>query len=78
MISGIVIASIPGKLATVSEAVEALPWAEVFYSDPAGRLVVTLEADGLSDSIERLELLQQIPDILSASLAEYWLEEHEM
>ncbi len=77
MISGVVIASSPDHLAKVREAVAALPWADVFYCDPAGRLVVTVEADGLDDSIERLKLLQQVPDVLSASLAEYWIEEHE-
>ncbi len=78
MISGVVIASVPGNLANAREEVAALPWADVFYSDPAGRLVVTVEADGLDDSIARLEQLQQMPNILSASLAEYRLEEHEM
>jgi hypothetical protein len=29
-------------------------------------------------SIERFEALQQLPKVLSTSLAEYWLEENEM
>ncbi len=78
MISGVVVASRPKHLVALSEAVEAFPWADVFYSDPAGRLVVTVEADGVGDSIERLEVLQQLPSVLSVSLAEYWLEENEM
>ncbi len=77
MISGVVIASRPIHLTEVSEAVEAFSWADVHYSDPAGRLVVTLEADGLDDSIQRLETLQDLPNVLSASLAEYRLEGNE-
>jgi nitrate reductase NapD len=78
VISGVVVASRPEHLAAVTEAVEALPWADVHYSDPAGRLVVTVEADGVAASIERFEALQQLPKVLSTSLAEYWLEENEM
>ncbi len=78
MISGVVVASRPEHLAVVTEAVEAFPWANVHYSDPAGRLVVTVEADGLDEGIERFEMLQQLPAVLSVSLAEYWLEENEM
>ncbi len=78
MISGVVVASRPENLQVVSDAVDALPWADVHYSDPAGRLVVTVEADGIDDSIERVERLQRLPDVLSASLAEYQFEEGEM
>ena len=78
MISGVVVASRPEHLASVAEAVEVLGWADVHYSDPAGRLVVTLEADGVDSSIERLEALQQLPNVLSAALAEYRLEGDEI
>ncbi|MDP6980731.1 MAG: chaperone NapD [Myxococcota bacterium] len=78
MISGVVVASRPENLQVVSDAVDALPWAEVHYSDSAGRLVVTVEADGIDASIERVESLQRLPDVLSASLAEYRFEEGEM
>ena len=78
MISGVVVASRPDHLAALSEVVDALPWADVHYSDAAGHLVVTVEADGLDDSIERLERLQQLPNVLSVSLAEYRLEGDEM
>jgi nitrate reductase NapAB chaperone NapD len=78
MISGVVVASSPRYLAEVREAVEELPWADVFYSDTAGRLVVTLEASGVDDSIERLLALQNLPHVLSASLAEYCIEDDDM
>ena len=77
MISGIVVASRPEHLDVVADAVEAFPWASIHYSDPAGRLVVTLEADGMDDSIARFEALQKLPNVLSASLAEYRLEGNE-
>jgi len=77
MISGVVVASRPEHLGAVTDAVNAFAWAEVHFSDPAGRLVVTLEADGMDDSIARFEKLQKLPNVLSASLAEYQLEGNE-
>lgn len=78
MISGVLLASRPEHLASVSHAVNAMPWAEVHFADPAGRLVVTLEASGVEDSIDRLEQLQRLPNVLSASLAEYRFEGDEL
>ena len=74
MISGVVVTSRPEDVASVTGVLEALEWAEVHYSDAHGRLVVTLEADGVDQSIERFGTLHQIPAILSAALAEYRLE----
>ncbi len=78
MISGVVVASRPEHLVAVTDAVEAFEWADIHYSDPDGRLVVTLEADGMDDSIARFETLQRLPNVLSASLAEYQLEGDEL
>ncbi len=77
MISGVLVASKPEHLAMVTHAVDAIPWADVHYSDPAGRLVVILEADGVDGSIERLEEIQRLPNVLSVSLAEYRFEGNE-
>ena len=77
MISGVVVASRPEHLVGVRGAVEAFPWADVHYTDPAGRLVVTVEAPGIDDSIVRVETLQDLPNVLSAALAEYQFEDGE-
>jgi nitrate reductase NapD len=78
MISGVLVASLPEYLDKVILAVDAIPWADVHYSDPDGRLVVTVEGNGVDDSIERLAELQRLPNVLSASLAEYRLEEDDV
>ena len=71
IISGIVVASRPEHLSEISEEVNSLPWAEVHFSDPAGRLVVTLEASDLDESMDRMKILQALPLVLSAALAEF-------
>ena len=75
IISGIVMASRPEHLAEVSQAVAAISWAEVHFSDPRGRLVVTIEATDLDQSVDRLKELQELPRVLLAELAQYCIEE---
>ena len=78
MISGIVVASRPEDQAEVRREIEALAYADVHYSDPRGRLVVTVEAPGVDASMERLEAIGKIPRVLAVSLAQYCLEEGEI
>ena len=73
-ISGIIVACRREHLAETTDAVNALPWAEVHYTDPDGRLVVTIEAAGVEQSMDRLEQLQGLPRVLMAELAEFVLE----
>jgi nitrate reductase NapD len=75
IISGIVVASRPEHLAEVSQALEAISWAEVHFSDPRGRLVVMIEAADLDQSVDRLKELQALPRVLMADLAQYCIEE---
>jgi nitrate reductase NapD len=75
IISGIVMACRPEHLAEVSQAMETIPWAEVHFSDPRGRLVVTIEAADLDQSVDRLKQLQALPRVLMAELAQYCIEE---
>ena len=78
IISGVVLASRPEHLAEVGQALEAIAWAEVHFSDPRGRLVVTIEAADLDQSADRLKELQEIPRVLMAELAQYCIEEEEL
>jgi len=76
-VSGIVVACRPEHIAETAEVVNALPWAEVHYTDPQGRLVVIVEADDVEASMERLKELQRLPRVLMAELAEFVVEEDE-
>jgi len=71
IISGVVVASRPEHLSEIRDEVNKLPWAEVHFSDPDGRLVVTLEASDLDESMDRMKTLQALPLVLSAALAEF-------
>ncbi|HEY5657391.1 MAG TPA: chaperone NapD [Myxococcota bacterium] len=73
-ISGIVVACRPEDLEATAGAVDALPWADVHYRDPRGRLVVTIEAADVDESVDRLGALQRLPRVLSAELAQYCID----
>jgi len=73
-ISGIVMACRPEDLMATTEAVDGLAWADVHYTDPKGRVVVTIEAEDMDESIERFKQLQGLPRVLSAALAQYCVE----
>jgi len=75
IISGIVMTSRPEHLVEMSQAVEAISWADIHFSDPKGRLVVTIEAADLDQSADRLQQLQELPRVLMAALAQYTIEE---
>jgi nitrate reductase NapAB chaperone NapD len=77
IISGVVVASRPEHLSEISKDVVELPWADVHFSDPKGRLVVTLEASDIEESMEQMKTLQAIPRVLSAALAEFCSDEAE-
>jgi nitrate reductase NapD len=73
-ISGIVMACRPEDLEATASAVDALAWADVHYRDPRGRLVVTIEAADVEESIDRLKALQELPRVLTAELAQYCID----
>ena len=74
-VSGIVMACRPEHLDEMSGVVNGLDWAEVHYTDGGGRLVVTIEAADIHESIERLKELQGLPFAIMAELAEFVVEE---
>jgi nitrate reductase NapAB chaperone NapD len=74
MISGIVVTTNPEGLAEVECEIDALEYADVHYTDPCGRLVVTVEARGIEESMKRVEAIGHVRQVLSVSLAQYCLE----
>ena len=77
MISGVVVASRPEHRGEVEQALCALEWADVHYSDATGRLVVTVEALDVEESMERLQFIQDLDSVLAVSLAEYYMNDDE-
>jgi nitrate reductase NapAB chaperone NapD len=71
VVSGLLLCSRPEHLEQVADAVQALPWAEVRDVDPAGRLLVITEADGIEQGMDRMKELRALPGVVVAELAEF-------
>jgi len=74
-VSGIVMACRPEHLDEMSGVVNGLDWAEVHYTDSGGRMVVTIEAPDIDESMNRLKELQALPRAVMAELAEFVVED---
>lgn len=73
-VSGIVVACRPADLGTVGESLDALAWAEVHYTQPDGRMVVTIEGRDEDESMARLQQVQALSHVLMAEMAAYYVD----
>ena len=76
-VSGILVVCRPDDLPEVQESIEDHGWAEVHHTTPDGRLVVTIEADTTDEAMDRLLLIQALPHIAMAEMAEHYMGDEE-
>ena len=67
-IASLVVHSPPRRLQRVSEAIAALPGAQVHATAPSGKLVVTLEASTADEMMSKVAGIQRTDGVLSAAL----------
>ncbi|MCP4873616.1 MAG: chaperone NapD [Proteobacteria bacterium] len=70
-ISGVVVACRPEHMETLTASLAELPWADLHFSTPVGRMVVTIEAADHHQSMDRLTAIRRLPRVLRADLAKY-------
>jgi nitrate reductase NapD len=68
-ISSVVVKCAPEFLDTVLADLRASEQCEVHLHDELGRIVITLEGDSTEAETEKLQMIQQIPHILSAEVS---------
>jgi len=66
-IASLIVQARPERLAAVAAAIEALP-GDVAGSDPAGKLVVVLEAPTERTVVDRIDAIQKLEGVLNALL----------
>lgn len=75
VISGILAAAAPAQLESAKAAVSSHAWAKVHQEDAIGRFVLTIEADSTDEAMDRLQVIQRLPELLMAEMVEHWFEE---
>ncbi len=78
IISGIVMASRAGRQAELLETLSAIAWLDVHFTEESGRMVVTIEAEDVEQSMAQLRELQELPDVGTAELSQYFIERPEL
>ncbi len=76
-LSGVLLACRPEHIPQITRSVNDLGWAEVHFTEPTGRMVLTIEGDDMHQSMDRLTHIKGIPRVISAEMAEYRLAENE-
>jgi nitrate reductase NapAB chaperone NapD len=75
VVSGILVGCDPLKMDSVQARLDAFDWAQVHHRADDGRMVMTLEATGTDQSMDRLREIQQVEDVLMAEMVEYYFED---
>ncbi|RXJ91558.1 nitrate reductase [Arcobacter sp. CECT 8983] len=79
-ISSIVVQTRPEYLDEVVEALKKCEVCEYHLHDEVGRVIVTIEGNGVQEELEKLKVIETIPHIISADMqmaySEDELEEH--
>jgi len=68
-ISSIVVKTRPEHLESVKTALVESGLCDLHFSDEEGRLVVTVEGDGIADETKKLKEIQALPHVASADFS---------
>ena len=67
-ISSIVVQTLPKNLEEVVKALKASGVCDYFMHDELGRVIVTIEGDGVQEELEKLKVIEAIPNVISADM----------
>lgn len=73
-ICGCLVHAAPGTVPAVSEAIAALPGADI-HAEDGGRIVVTVEDTDTATAADRIMEMHQIPGVLTVTLTYHHFED---
>ncbi|HAS52783.1 MAG: hypothetical protein A2X56_06315 [Nitrospirae bacterium GWC2_57_13] len=68
-VSSLVVKTAPERMEEVAETLKRSGLCDVFFQDPGGTIIVTVEGNNGDEEIERMKVIQQLPYVLSVGLA---------
>ncbi len=79
-VSSIVVQTMPKFLDEVVEALKNTPECDYHFHDEKGRIIITIEGEGVSEELEKLHVIEAIPHVIAADMqmaySEDELDEH--
>lgn len=73
-ISGIVVHARPGRASQAHDQLASIPGVEVHNSNVEGKLIITLEKEDEQTTVDTFGLLNELPDVLSATMVYHHFE----
>ncbi|MCI0501150.1 MAG: chaperone NapD [Epsilonproteobacteria bacterium] len=67
-ISSIVVKTVPKYLEEVVEALKNCQACDYHLHDEQGRIIITIEGDGVKEELEKLRVIEAIPHVISAEM----------
>jgi nitrate reductase NapD len=67
-ISSLVVHATPKRAQNIEQLIAAMPGARVHGGSPTGKLVVTLDASSTDEMLSRINAIQRVDGVLSATL----------
>ncbi len=67
-ISSIVVKTVPKYLNEVVEALKNCPVCDYHLHDEQGRIIITIEGEGVKEELEKLRVIEAIPHVISADM----------
>ena len=74
-ISSIVIQTLPKYLDSVVEALKTCEVCDYHFHDEKGRVIVTIEGEGVKEELEKLRVIEAIPHVIAADMQMAYSEE---
>ena len=79
-ISSIVVQTLPKYIDVVVESLKNTPECDYHMHDEKGRIIITIEGEGVSEELEKLHVIEAIPHVIAADMqmafSEDELDEH--
>jgi nitrate reductase NapD len=79
-ISSIVVQCLPEYVEEVVESLKNTPECDYHIHDEKGRIIITIEGDGVSEELKKLKVIEAIPHVIAADMqmaySEDELDEH--
>ncbi|MEN8147510.1 MAG: chaperone NapD [Campylobacterota bacterium] len=67
-VSSIVVQTLPKFIDEVVEALKNTPECDYHFHDEKGRIIITIEGDGVSEELEKLHIIEAIPHVIAADM----------
>jgi len=67
-VSSIVVQTLPKYIEEVVEALKNTPECDYHFHDEKGRIIITIEGDGVSEELEKLHAVEVIPHVIAADM----------